>query len=75
MKCLVTRRSVRFMTSMERMHSRKEWVVEEVDTIHLIFSHPSLVEAPLEVSLLGHCTLYDIAIENFRLNMFLFLNR
>ncbi|XP_018438881.1 chaperone protein dnaJ 3-like [Raphanus sativus] len=38
------------MMSTERMHSRKEWVVEEVGMILLISSHPSLaVAAPLEV--------------------------
>jgi hypothetical protein len=38
----VTQRSVRFMISMVRMPSRKEWVEEEPMSIHLTYSHHSL---------------------------------
>ena len=47
-------KSARFMISMVRMPSRREWEVEEGCMTHLISSNPSLVvEAPLEVCCVG----------------------
>lgn len=51
MKYWVIQRSVRFTTSMVKMHSRKEWVLEVEAMTPSISSNPSLVEAHLEVYL------------------------
>lgn len=45
----VTQRSVRYMTSMVRMLSRREWVAEVVAMTLLTSSNPSLVATPLVV--------------------------
>nr|ABK24080.1 unknown [Picea sitchensis] len=52
MRYLVILRKEIFMISMERMHSKKEWVAVAV-MIHLIFSNRSLVEILLEVEAAG----------------------
>lgn len=43
-------RNVRFMISMVKMHSKKEWVAEVACMTHLTSFLPSLVEVHLEVS-------------------------
>jgi len=60
-------KSARFMISMVRMPSRREWEVEEGCMTHLISSNPSLVvEAPLEVRYVGSSKYNLFAIANFR---------
>lgn len=49
MRFLVTPKNVRSMTSMGKMHSRKEWEAVVECMTHSTSSHPSSVGAHLEV--------------------------
>lgn len=61
----MTQRSVRSMISMERMLSRKEWVVEVVDMTRLTYSSPSLVATLLAVRIFSHDDIHAVVYQTY----------